>query len=545
MKHLVRILRLIAREQRPALARGAALSLVVLLLGVALLGLSGWFITAAAAAGLAGAGAVFDVFRPSAMVRFLALGRTAARYGERLLTHDAVLRGLESLRLGLLRGVLRVPPDRMIRLRGAQALNRLTADVDALDGLVLRLVLPVAAGALVLLISCAVLWWLVDLAVAAWVLLGWLVGAGAVLWHMGRQAPAPSRRIEAATQAFRSRLIDLVQARDDLAIYGLLPRQQAQTLAAETRRLQLRRVLDRADRRAGAALMAVSALVSGGALWIGLRLAEAGRITPAAAAIGFFAALALFEAAAPLRRALSDLGRMTDAARRIAPALADPVPPPPSPERAPARLICTDCAVARPGGTAPILSGLNLAVGPGETLALTGPSGAGKSTLLLALAGLHPLAGGTITLGDRPLPEWSEGVLRGRLALLPQRSELLTGSVAENLRLARPEVRDDDLWAVLEAVQLAPLLRPRGGLDLRIGPRGQGLSGGERRRLALARVLVRRPAVLLLDEPTEGLDDATARAVLAGVRRTLPDAALVLASHRRAEVDFADRCLAL
>lgn len=545
MKYLVRILRLIAREQRPALARGAALSLVVLLMGVALLGLSGWFITAAAAAGLAGAGAVFDVFRPSAMVRFLALGRTAARYGERLLTHDAVLRGLESLRLGLLRGVLRVPPDRMIRLRGAQALNRLTADVDALDGLVLRLVLPVAAGALALLISCAVLWWLVDLAVAAWVLLGWLVGAGAVLWHMGRQAPAPSRRIEAATQAFRSRLIDLVQARDDLAIYGLLPRQRAQTLAAETRRLQLRRVLDRADRRAGAALMAVSALVSGGALWIGLRLAEAGRITPAAAAIGFFAALALFEAAAPLRRALSDLGRMTDAARRIAPALADPVPPPPSPERAPARLICTDCAVARPGGTAPILSGLNLAVGPGETLALTGPSGAGKSTLLLALAGLHPLAGGAITLGDRPLDQWSEVALRAGLALLPQRSELLTGSVAENLRLAGPEASDDDLWAVLEAVQLAPLLRPRGGLDLRIGPRGQGLSGGERRRLALARVLVRRPAVLLLDEPTEGLDDATARAVLAGVRRTLPDAALVLASHRRAEVDFADRRLAL
>lgn len=545
MKYLVRILRLIAREQRPALARGAALSLVVLLMGVALLGLSGWFITAAAAAGLAGAGAVFDVFRPSAMVRFLALGRTAARYGERLLTHDAVLRGLESLRLGLLRGVLRVPPDRMIRLRGAQALNRLTADVDALDGLVLRLVLPVAAGALALLISCAVLWWLVDLAVAAWVLLGWLVGAGAVLWHMGRQAPAPSRRIEAATQAFRSRLIDLVQARDDLAIYGLLPRQRAQTLAAETRRLQLRRVLDRADRRAGAALMAVSALVSGGALWIGLRLAEAGRITPAAAAIGFFTALALFEAAAPLRRALSDLGRMTDAARRIAPALADPVPPPTSPERATARLICTDCAVTRPDSTAPILAGVSLAVGPGETLALTGPSGVGKSTLLLALAGLHPLAGGAITLGDRPLDQWSEVALRASLALLPQRSELLTGSVAENLRLAGPEASDDDLWAVLEAVQLAPLLRPRGGLDLRIGPRGQGLSGGERRRLALARVLVRRPAVLLLDEPTEGLDDATARAVLAGVRRTLPDAALVLASHRRAEVDFADRRLAL
>lgn len=545
MTGLLHILRLILRDQQRAVLRGAALSLIVLLMGVALLGLSGWFITAAAIAGLAGAGAVFDVFRPSAMVRFLALGRTAARYGERLLTHDAVLRGLQTLRLGVLRGVLQAPLDQMIRLRGAQALNRLTADIDALDGIVLRLALPLAAGGLALLVSCAAVWWLVHPAVAVWVLLGWLVGAGAVLWRMGRQAPAPSRRAEAAMQAFRSRLVDLVQARDDLAVFGLLPHQAASVLAAEDRRRHQRRVLDRADRRAGAALMAVSAIVSGGALLIGLRLAEAGQITPAAAAIGFFVALALFEAASPLRRALSDLGRMMDAARRVGPALAEPRPPAPSADRAAPALVCSDCAITRPGRETPIVSGLSFAVGRGETLALVGPSGAGKSTVLQAMAGLHPRTGGTITLGGRPLDQWPEDALRANLALLPQRSELLTGSVAENLWLARPDAPDPDLWAVLDAVQLGPLLHQRGGLDTRVGPRGQGFSGGERRRLALARVLLRRPAVLLLDEPTEGLDDATARAVLAGVRRLLPDAALVLASHRRAEVDFAGQHVAL
>jgi ATP-binding cassette subfamily C protein CydC len=153
--------RLILLDQRSAMLRGAALSVVVLARGAALLGLSGWFITAAAAAGLAGTGAVFDVFRPSAMVRFLALGRAAARYGERMLTHEATLRALESLRLRVLSAHLTAPYPRMIQARGAQALNRLTADIDALDGVPLRLVLPAMAGLAVQVMALIMLWWLV------------------------------------------------------------------------------------------------------------------------------------------------------------------------------------------------------------------------------------------------------------------------------------------------------------------------------------------------------------------------------------------------
>lgn len=121
MRHLMRILQLIWAGNRAALLRGGALAVAVLLMGVALLGLSGWYITAAAAVGLVGAGAAFDVFRPSALIRFFALGRTAARYGERLLSHDAVLRGLETLRLAVLNGYLAAPFARLIRLRGAEA----------------------------------------------------------------------------------------------------------------------------------------------------------------------------------------------------------------------------------------------------------------------------------------------------------------------------------------------------------------------------------------------------------------------------------------
>jgi ATP-binding cassette subfamily C protein CydC len=543
MRHLWPILRLMWRDQRSAMLRGALLMAVVLAMGAALLGLSGWFITASAAAGLAGAGATFDVFRPSAMVRFLALGRAAARYGERVLTHDATLRALESLRLRVLAAHLAAPHERMLRIRGAQALNRLTADIDALDGLPLRLALPGLAGAGVLVLALAVLWWLVGPGHALWITGGYALGA---LWvargAVGRMLPL-SRRAEMAAQAFRARLIDLIRARGDLAVYGQLQAQMQAILSAEDRRFAFRNALNRAERRAGLALSLLGTLIASGTLALGLAAAQAGTLAPALGAMAFFASLALAEVLAPLRRALADLGRMADAARRVGGDLSAQPPVTGADHGGTGEMIATDLCLTRPGGQA-LLTGLSLALHPGQTVALTGPSGVGKTTLLLALAGLHPTTSGQVLLGGVSLGEWSEPALRRVLTLLPQRSALMTGTVAEALALAGP-ASETDLWAALRAVQLDVVIAAKGGLSARLGPRGAGLSGGEARRLALARALLRRPQVLLLDEPTEGLDDTTARAVLAGIRAYLPEAALLIAAHRPAEIDFADRTIAL
>ena len=545
MTALWHIFRLILREQPAALLRGAALSFVVLVMGAALLGLSGWFITAAAAAGLAGMGAVFDVFRPSAMVRFLALGRAAARYGERVLTHDATLRALEVLRVQLLGVLVAAPYQRMVRLRGAQAVNRLTADIDALDGVPLRLVLPVVAGLLTQIVSFAAIWALVGLQVALWIAAGYLLGAAAIFWRTTRKTARLSRRAEAAAQAFRSRLIDLIRARRDLAVQGQLVPQADAVMAADDRRLALQLEQDRAARLAGAALQMVGTLVAGGTLWLGVVLVQAGNMAPPFAALGFFAALALSETLAPLRRAASDLGRMAEAARRVS---RDLVPAPPATgttTTAGGALRIDDVTLNRPVSNAPILSALSLDVAAGETVALTGPSGSGKSTLLLAVAQLQPVAAGRITVGGVSIADWDENALRKAVALLPQRSVLMAGTVAEALRLAAPDSDDATLWQMLDAVQLTDTLNARNGLDTMIGARGEGLSGGEARRLVLARVLLRRPQVLLLDEPTEGLDEANARQVLVGLRRVLPDAAILIAAHRSVETAFADRIISL
>jgi len=540
------IFRLILRDQRTAMLRGAALSVVVLAMGAALLGLSGWFITAAAAAGLAGTGAVFDVFRPSAMVRFLALGRAAARYGERMLTHDATLRALENLRLRVLTSHLAAPYPRIIRARGAQALNRLTADIDALDGVPLRLVLPAMAGLAVQVIVLVMLWLLVHPLVALWVVGGYVIGAAMVFIWMARVSIPLSRRAEVAAQAFRSRLIDLIRARRDLAVYGRLVAQAQAVQGAEARRLALRHRLDRAERQAGAALALVASAVAAGALGIGLMLVQQGQIAPAFAALGFFAALALAETLAPLRRTVSDLGRMADAARRVGRDLATATPAvaPARPLGKGADLRIDAVTLHRPGSPLPMLTDFSLHIRSGETVAVTGASGCGKSTLLLAIAGLHPVATGEIRIADIKLSDLPEADLRTHLTLLPQRSALMAGSVDQALRLAGP-ADDARLWQVLGAVQLDKVIAAKGGLGAQIGPRGEGLSGGEARRLALARALIRAPAVLLLDEPTEGLDDATAQAVLRGIRTILPDAAMLIAAHRPAETGFADQVISL
>jgi ATP-binding cassette subfamily C protein CydC len=210
-----------------------------------------------------------------------------------------------------------------------------------------------------------------------------------------------------------------------------------------------------------------------------------------------------------------------------------------------AGLLAQGLTYRREGAARAVIAGLDLAVAPGETLALTGPSGAGKSTTLALLAGLIPASGGRIAIAGHALAQWPESALRAHLALLLQRSALIRGTVRQNLALAAPEADDATLQRALDHAALWQAVAPRGGLDLMLGDRGAGLSGGEARRLAVARVLLRKPLILLLDEPTEGLDGPTADRVLAGIRAALPEAAIVVAAHRPRERAWADRVLAL
>ena len=518
------------------------LSIAVLGMGVALLGLSGWFITASAAAGIAGLGILFNVFAPSAMIRFLALGRTLARYGERLLTHDATLRALSDLRVRLLRGLLTRPHRTLERLRASALLNRVTADIDALDGALLRLVIPAAAGAVTIALSSALLWVLVHPFIAVVVGGGYLVLPTLVFLVGQAAARRPSRRAEAALQAARTRLVDLIAGRDDLAMYGQSVAVGKQTQDAFARHAEARRHLDRIDRRTGMSLDLAGSGITALTLAIGARLVQTQAIGPAEAAIGVFAALALAEAVAPVRRALSEIGRMVQAARRVAPSVQVQTSTAPTGLDVCHGPLVFDAVALDRSAEAPAMGGpLSFQVPPGALTALTGPSGVGKTTTLLLAAGALSPSHGAVILGGTEVASLSPG----RIVLVPQRNALIAGTVAENLRLAAPEATDDTLWEALETTRLVETIRTRGGLDLCLGFRGAGLSGGEARRLVLARALLCRPAALLLDEPTEGLDEETAAEVMTNLRRALPDVPILMASHRTVEITAADQVIAL
>ncbi|MBJ3775880.1 amino acid ABC transporter ATP-binding/permease protein [Acuticoccus mangrovi] len=534
MRALGSIVRLVLAAAPWAMARGAALSVVVLLMGAALLGLSGWFITATGLAGLAGAGIAFDVFRPSAGVRFLALGRTAARYGERILTHDATLKALAALRVDLLRRLAGQGARVLAQLRAETALTRIVADVDALDGVVLRLLLPGLAALVTYVVAFLVLGMLAGWLVAAAVLLGTVPPVAVILWRLGAASLGPSRAAEDDTQALRRGVIDALRDRESLIAYGRLMARETELLAVDGAARRAAAELDTIERRAGFRLSLVATLVTGLAILAGGFLVARGEAGAAIAAIGIFVAIALTETLMPLRRGFAELGRMTSAATRI---------------------VAVAGGEARPVfGEAPTLAQgpalrvdgpqLDLALEAGEAVAIRAPSGAGKTTLLLMIAGLLPAGAIDIRIMGRDVAAWPDEALRHVLTLVPQRSALIAGTVRDNLRLAA-DADDAELWRVLAAIGLAGEIEHRGGLDLRLGEAGSGLSGGQARRLTLARALLKRPRILLLDEPTEGLDDDAAARALAGVRQLLPDAAILAALHRAYDHPLFDRTLFL
>lgn len=522
--------RFLMRTERKALWRGLVLSLAVLIAGIALLGLSGWFIVAAAAAGLAGTGQVFDVFRPSAGVRFLALGRTAARYGERILSHEATLRALARLRVQVFGHLSHASFGQMLRLRGADALNRLTSDIDALDGLTIRVILPLLAGSAALILSFAALWLLVDLRMAVWVIGALALASIAIFAGLARRSYGPTQRAEAAKQALRRDSIDHLRGRDVLGFAGVLePRSEA--LAQRARALgQARREVAALEVRAGLWLALASGAISAGALALGGLLALNGAVTAAQAALGFFATLALFETVAPLRRGLAEIGGIVSASSRLAAQIAPlPEAPEPPPQGRTAGLCLDEVQVGF--GNQAAIAPVSFAAAPGQTVALVGPSGVGKTTLLHVISGLMPALAGQIRC-------------EGAVGYLLQRPALLRGTFREAVCMGHG-ASDAEVRAVLEASDLWQVVQAKGGLDAALGEAGAGLSGGQRKRLALARVLLRKPSVLLLDELSEGLDDGTARRVLTGLRAHLPEAVIVLAAHRPIELEAADQRICL
>ncbi|APO71630.1 cysteine ABC transporter ATP-binding/permease subunit CydC (plasmid) [Rhizobium gallicum] len=532
MRNLIRILAPILKlffSERPLrLLAGALLSAVTVIAGLALLGLSGWFITAASIAGLSAAAVAFDVFAPAAAIRLLAISRTAARYGERMATHDATLGILAALRETLFRGWAAPDAARNLLRRPSKALFRLTADIDALDSLYLRILVPMGAA--------------IGAAVVAVVTLGIMhpafgVTAGAVLLGSGICVPIaagglarkPARRRAYGIEALRSRAIDLTAGQTDLMMASRMEAQCASVLAADRYTARADRHLNRIETGVTLTFGLVTALLLAGSLLAVAALTEVKAVTAPVAALGLLIAFAAVEPFTALRRGALEFGRVLVAAKRIGPRLTDEtLRQKRSAPEAGIALGLQEVSVRHDGSAGDALHAISLELRLGEALAVIGPSGAGKSTLLSLLADEVEPRLGTAACVDA--------------TLLTQRTELFQDTLEGNLRLAKPEASDAELReALLAAGLLSDVEALPKGLGTPLGEGGFGLSGGQSRRLALARLFLRDTPLWLLDEATEGLDSATASDVMSRLKERACGRSLVIACHARREAAIADQ----
>lgn len=550
MKDLIPFLRLLGRH-RGWMTGGAVLALVTWAASVALLGISGWFLTGAAIAGLTAATAItYNVLQPSAGIRLFALTRTLSRYGERVVSHEATFRALADLRTWVFAQAIPLAPAKLGTLQGGDLLNRITGDVDALDGLYLRVVVPSGVAAIAL-VTVTIVLALIDPAMAFAYALLFLAVALAVPVGAARAGRPAAQATIAATMALRQHAVEGVRGLADLMTLGRLADHGRNVDAAGERLIAAQA---RLAHLAGLAAASVT-LATGGAvlivLWLGVpQVADASMPGPILA-LAAFVTLAAFEAAAPLATGWGQLGRLTQAAHRLlalsrtAPAIS----PPEHPRMLPTgdlTLAFEQVRFAYPGTERPVLAGVDLTLAPGDRVALVGESGIGKSTLAhLALRFWDPDAG-RVTLGGVPLTEVDLAALRRRVGLLSQRPDLFAASIGDNLRLGWPDAPEGALWKALEEAQLGAFVRglPE-GLDTPVGEQGVSLSGGQGRRLALARLILADPAIWVLDEPTQGLDAGTEAALWETLNRATADRTVLLIAHAGIGLDRMDRRLRL
>ncbi|OYX56622.1 MAG: ABC transporter ATP-binding protein [Brevundimonas subvibrioides] len=493
---------------------------------VALLGLSGWFITGAAIAGAGGFAVVqaFNYLLPAAVIRMLAIVRTGSRYVERVSGHAAALKALARLRPLLFARLAAAPPRRAFSLSSGEASARMIQDVDAIQTVFVRLSGPWGAGAGAL---AAIGLALLAGALPALVLAGGIAIAifGGLL--IGRRVADPAgRRVQVAMGLFKDRLSALQAAAPELRAYGL-ESWAADQVGQAARTLDRRRV---ADAVAGGWIPVFQAAVLAVTV-IGVIATSAPASLPLVA-LAALASVTGLEAAAALTGGLRQNGAAQEALARLAEVLDDP-----------ARPVIRQLAPAM-AGDAIVIRSAALEIAPPFRLGVIGPSGSGKTRLIETLMGLRPSVADQLRLGGLPLEDAALDDVRARFAYASQDVRLLAGSIADNLRLADPGASNDDLWAALSDACLADRVAALpAGLDTVLSENGDRLSGGERRRLGLARAYLRDAPWLVLDEPTEGLDAATETRVLDGLTHHLSTRrqGLILVSHRSAPTALCDR----
>ena len=524
------------------------LGLVLMILGLGssmgLLTVSGWFLAATAIAGL---GTLFNFFYPSASVRGLAIGRTVMRYFEKIVTHDATFRILSKLRVQVFEKIIPLSPAVLNRYRNSDLLNRLVSDVDTLDSLYLRLLAPFFTAALVIIAMTIGLSFVnIPLALGLGLfLLILLMIIPTVFYRLGQEF---GERLIQARATYRTQFLEFIQAQAELLLFNAEDKLKENMSATEKTWQEDQAKEAKLSGFSTALVLFLNGLLISGMLWFSSN-ADFGtdEYRMAYIALFTFAALAAFEIIMPLGAAFLHIGQVIAAAERVTEII----------EQKPlvefngneefetkVRLISAkDLSFSYPGQETLVLKNLTLDLEQGQKIAILGKTGSGKSSLLQLLVRNYDANQGDLLLAEKPISAYSEETLRRQICFLTQRVHVFSDTLRQNLQFASAdEISDEKMVEVLHQVGLSKLLEQEGkGLNLWLGDGGRPLSGGEQRRLGLARILLNNAPILLLDEPTEGLDRETERQILRLILQHAENKTLIMVTHRLSSIEQFDK----
>ncbi|POU02471.1 cysteine/glutathione ABC transporter ATP-binding protein/permease CydC [Escherichia sp. ESNIH1] len=528
------------------LTLGVVLAIVTLLASIGLITLSGWFLSASAVVGVSGLYS-FNYMLPAAGVRGAAITRTAGRYFERLVSHDATFRVLQHLRVSTFSKLLPLSPAGLARFRQGELLNRIVADVDTLDHLYLRVISPLV-GALITIVVVTIGLSILDVTLAL-TLGGIMLLTLLLLPPLFYRAGKPTgEKLTTLRGEYRQQVTSWLQGQAELTIFGASERYRAQMENTELSWHDAQRRQSELTALSQAVMLLINAVAVLAMLWLAAGGVGGDTQPGALIALFVFCALAAFEALAPVTGAFQHLGQVIASAVRITQITQYPpevrfsdnqMPPP-----AQAALTLDNVSFSYPQQPQKALDGISLQITAGEHVAILGRTGCGKSTLLQLLTRAWDPAAGEIAINGEPLASLSEPALRATMSVVPQRVHLFSATLRDNLLLASPTATDDTLAAVLTQVGLEKLL-DEGGLNSWLGEGGRQLSGGELRRLAVARALLHDAPLLLLDEPTEGLDATTESQILDLLERVTQGKTVLMVTHRLRGLSRFDRIIVM
>ena len=542
MRALLPFLRLFKFAKLP-LFLGLVLMITGLASSIGLLTISGWFLAATAIAGL---GTLFNFFYPSASVRGLAIGRTLFRYFEKLVTHDATFRILAKLRVQVFEKIIPLSPGVLNRYRNSDLLNRLVSDVDTLDSLYLRLIAPFITAIFVILAMCIGLSFVnAPLALglgASLLLLVFVIPT--VFYQLGKKF---GDKLVHSRALYRTQFLEFIQAQAELLLFNAEDKLKNNMAKTEANWQADQQKEANLSGFSTALSLFLNGLIIAAMLWFSSQ-AEFGNdeYRMAFIALFTFAALASFEILMPLGSAFLHIGQVIASAERVT----DIIEQRPLvtfngkaefDQNATTLIEAKDLSFTYPERQNRALENLNLTIQKGKKIAILGKTGSGKSTLLQLLVRNYDANQGELFLAGKPIADYAEDTLRSQFCFLTQRVHVFSDTLRQNLQFASAvNIPDEKMIEVLNQVGLGKLLEQEQGLDIWLGDGGRPLSGGEQRRLGLARILLNDAPILLLDEPTEGLDRETERQILRLILAHAENKTLIMVTHRLTAIEQFD-----